>query len=63
MSPQASRFNRGLWKKLEMQVRNWAITDDILYIVTGLVFSDSMKVIGPHRVTVPIAYYKVLIKK
>jgi endonuclease G len=30
MSPKAPLFNRGIWKKLEMQVRNWAITDDIL---------------------------------
>ena len=63
MSPQVPRFNRGIWKKLEMQVRNWAITYDSLYIVTGPIFSDSMKVIGPHRVAVPKAYYKVLLQK
>ncbi len=63
MSPQASRFNRGVWKKLEMQVRSWAVEYDSLYIVTGPVFSDSMKVIGPHRVVVPKAYYKVLLQK
>jgi endonuclease G len=63
MSPQVPRFNRGIWKKLEMQVRNWAIQYDSLYIVTGPIFSDSMKVIGPHRVAVPKAYYKVLLQK
>jgi endonuclease G len=63
MSPQVPRFNRGIWKKLEIQVRNWAIQYDSLYIVTGPIFSDSMKVIGPHRVAVPKAYYKVLIQK
>ena len=63
MSPQIPRFNRWIWKKMEMQVRNWAIEYDSLYIVTGPIFSDSMKVIGPHRVAVPKAYYKVLIQK
>lgn len=63
MSPQLPRFNRGVWKKLEMQVRNWAIEYDSLYIVTGPIFSDTMKVIGPHRVAVPKSYYKVLLQK
>jgi endonuclease G len=63
MSPQVPRFNRGVWKKLEMQVRNWAVENDSLYIVIGPIFSDSMKVIGPHRVAVPKAYYKVLLQK
>jgi endonuclease G len=63
MSPQVPRFNRGIWKKLEMQVRNWAIQYDSLYIVTGPIFSDNMKVIGPHRVAIPKAYYKVLLQK
>ena len=62
MSPQVASFNRGVWKKLETQVRNWAVEYDSLYIVTGPIFSDSMKVIGPHRVAVPTAYYKVLLK-
>jgi endonuclease G len=63
MSPQVPRFNRGIWKKLEIQVSNWAIQYDSLYIVTGPIFSDSMKVIGPHRVAVPKSYYKVLLQK
>jgi endonuclease G len=63
ISPQVPRFNRGIWKKLEMQVRNWAIAYDSLYIVIGPIFSDSMKVIGPHRVAIPKAYYKVLLQK
>ena len=61
MSPQVASFNRGIWKKLETQVRNWAIEYDSLYVVTGPIFSDSMKIIGPHRVAVPNAYYKVIL--
>ena len=61
MSPQIPGFNRGIWKQLEEQTRNWAIEYDSLYIVVGPIFSDSMKVIGPHQVAVPNAYYKVIL--
>jgi endonuclease G len=63
MSPQEPRFNRGIWKKLEMQVRNWAVEYDSLYVVTGPIFDSIMPTIGPHRVAVPKAYYKVLLQK
>ena len=63
MSPQVPRFNRGVWKKLEMQVRNWAVEYDSLYVVTGPIFDSVMPTIGPHRVAVPKAYYKVLLQK
>ena len=63
MSPQLPRFNRGVWKKFEMQVRNWAVEYDSLYVVTGPIFDSVMPTIGPHRVAVPKAYYKVLLQK
>ena len=61
MSPQVPSFNRGIWKKLETQVRNWAIEYDSLYVVTGPVFTPSMKLIGPDKVSVPNFYYKVIL--
>ena len=61
MSPQIPGFNRGIWKQLEEQTRNWAIEYDSLYIVVGPIFSDSMKTIGPHQVAVPNYYYKVIL--
>ncbi len=61
MSPQIPSFNRGIWKQLEEQTRNWAIEYDSLYIVVGPIFSDSMTVIGIHRVAVPNLYYKVIL--
>ena len=63
MSPQLPRFNRGIWKKLEMQVRNWAFEFDSLYVVTGPIFDSVMQTIGPHRVAVPKSYFKVLLQK
>jgi endonuclease G len=46
-----------------MQVRNWAVEYDSMYVVTGPIFDSVMPTIGPHRVAVPKAYYKVLLQK
>lgn len=63
MSPQLPSFNRGIWKKLEEQVRDWAQMYDSLYIVTGPMFADSMDVIGNDKIVVPVGYYKALLQK
>jgi len=63
MSPQVPSFNRGIWNKLENQVRNWAVEYDSLYVVTGPILDTAMSIIGPHRISVPNAYYKVLLQK
>ena len=62
MSPQAPSFNRGIWKKLEALVRDWAIEYDSIYIVTGPVLQDGLPVIGKkNKVSVPEYYYKVVL--
>lgn len=61
MSPQSPSFNRGIWKKLEELVRNWAIENNNVYIVTGPVLSPGLKTIGPNKVSVPHYYYKVIL--
>jgi endonuclease G len=61
MSPQNPSFNRGIWKKLETQVRNWANEHEAVYVVTGPVLSDGLPSIGPNEVSVPNCYYKVLL--
>ena len=64
ISPQNPEFNRGIWKKLENHIRHLARTEDQLYIVSGPIFDDTAPEypihIGPNRVTVPSAYYKVI---
>lgn len=60
MSPQAPYFNRGIWEQLEAKVRNWALVEKELYIVTGPVFRNNKGKIGSDHVTVPGGYYKVL---
>ncbi|MFM8597322.1 MAG: DNA/RNA non-specific endonuclease [Flavobacteriales bacterium] len=61
MSPQLPGFNRGIWKRLEEQVRDWAQQYDSIYIVTGPVLSDGLSFIGPNKVSIPKYYFKALI--
>ena len=61
MSPQVPSFNRGIWKKLEEQVRDWAVEKERLYVITGPVLSSIDSTIGANEVGVPDAYIKVLV--
>ena len=61
MSPQVPGFNRGIWKKLEEQVRQWAIDNQDIYVVTGPVLEYNLPTIGPDKVSVPRYYYKVIL--
>ena len=61
MSPQDPSFNRGIWKNLESAVRNWAIDNDEIYIVTGAVLNDVIGRIGSNKVSIPSEYYKVIL--
>jgi len=61
MSPQKPAFNRGVWKKLEASVRNFAIAEQTIVVATGPVLPAVKKsYIGRSRVTVPAYYYKVV---
>lgn len=61
MSPQVPAFNRGIWKKLEEQVREWAIENEAIYIVTGPVLKSGLPTIGPDEVAIPEYFYKVIL--
>lgn len=62
MSPQKPSFNRGIWKKLEEQVRSWIHISDSLYVVTGPVLDNELGSIGANNVSVPRAYYKAILR-
>lgn len=62
IAPQLPSFNRGIWKKLESLVREWAHYSH-LYIVTGPVLSSPLGTIGPSNVSVPSFFYKVVMKE
>ena len=61
ISPQVPGFNRGVWKNLESQVRNWAREKDSLYVITGPVLQQIDTFIGENQVGVPGYYFKVLV--
>ena len=62
ISPQAHDFNTGVWRELEENVRLWARRFKKLYIITGPVLADGGKgTIGENKVTIPNAFYKVVL--
>lgn len=62
MSPQAAKFNRGMWKDLEHEVRTLTAHYDTLYVVTGPVLEkDEYPVVGKNDVAVPEYYYKAIL--
>ena len=77
IAPQFPGFNRGIWKKLESQFRDWVLEYDSLIIITGVVcreiddYPKSSKKLDIFKydiefgkignVSVPQFFYKVLI--
>lgn len=63
MSPQRPEFNRGIWKKLEEKVRDYAAACGSLYVVSGPIFDPNTPsiTIGSNKIAVPDKYYKVLL--
>jgi endonuclease G len=59
MSPQVPGFNRGVWKKLESQVRTWGYENQQIFVVTGPVLNSFIDTIG--AIPVPQYYYKVVV--
>lgn len=59
ISPQLPGFNRGIWKKLEDEIREGAPLYDSLIVVTGPVFSEAVTTIGGNGVTIPSGFYKI----
>lgn len=63
MTPQMPGFNRGVWKKLEEQVREWAVELKEIYVVTGPILEDDLPMIGNHnKVSVPKYFYKIVLE-
>ena len=60
MSPQDQGFNRGIWSRLEARVRDWAVKNDSIIVITGPVLKGINKFIGADRVGVPEYYFKVI---
>jgi endonuclease G len=61
ISPQVYHFNGGVWRELEENVRDWARLNDRLLVVTGPILDNNPKKLGKNKVSVPKAFYKVIL--
>jgi len=61
ISPQDPIFHRQIWGNLEIQVREWAKTEDTIVVITGPIFRNNRGKIGKNQVTIPGYYYKVIL--
>ena len=60
--PQDHNLNVGDWHELENLCRKWAKTYGSIYIVVGpVLFKGKHKTIGKNKVTVPEAFFKVVL--
>lgn len=65
MTPQLNEHNEGIWSDLENRVRGYAKSSDTTYVVTGIIVSTSSKKEKDsygNSVTIPDAYFKVILK-
>lgn len=61
MTPQHPDLNRKIWADLEDLIRDWAIENGKIFIATGPVLADGIKMkIGKSKVSVPNYYYKIV---
>lgn len=61
ISPQVRKFNSGIWKSLEEKTRDWAGRFGSVYVVTGPILEDNLRVIGGNEVSVPRRFYKAIL--
>lgn len=61
ISPQLPGFNRGIWKKLEEKVRDWAKIYEVIYVTTGPICDQSTQTIGDNAVMIPTHFYKTIL--
>jgi endonuclease G len=60
--PHKPVFNKNVWKKMEILIREWAAEGNTLYIVTGPVLTDApFGTFGQNKISIPERYYKVLL--
>lgn len=57
ISPQTPGCNRGIWSRLEDQVRMFAEEYDTVYVFTGPILNDSLQKF--NGITIPHYFYKI----
>ncbi|HOU67481.1 MAG TPA: DNA/RNA non-specific endonuclease [Paludibacteraceae bacterium] len=61
--PQTEAMNNGCWELLERKCRVWAKSFGSIYIACGPVVKAGMKTISAKKISVPNAFYKVVLRK
>lgn len=61
--PQNHNLNGGVWKDLEEQIRDLAVLKGRIYVVCGPIVSVDYQTIGPNKVAIPSAFFKVLLQE
>ena len=60
MIPQVPNNNRGIWKQLEMKVREYVLKNNDVYVASGPIYEKGYAVIG-NNVGIPTKIFKVII--
>ena len=60
ISPMHKALNEGGWAKLEEKVREWTARDSALLVFTGPIVSEADSTLSGGKITVPHAYYKII---
>ena len=64
VSPQDKDFNRGKWKELENETRNWAAKYDEIYVIAGPVLTKrAIKRFPKTKKSIPVphSYFKIIL--
>ncbi|MBR1881788.1 MAG: DNA/RNA non-specific endonuclease [Muribaculaceae bacterium] len=63
MCPQDAATNSGMWNRIEIKCRQWAVRYGEVYVVTGpILYHQKHVTIGKNKVTVPEGFYKVVLR-
>lgn len=62
MCPMLRPFNNGIWRELEILVRNWAYKADSLYVISGPILEPIMGTIGQStKISIPSSFFKIIL--
>lgn len=60
MAPQLPSFNRGIWKKLENQVRRITNVEKKIHVITGPIFNFKKHLKKDKKLFIPKQFYKII---
>jgi len=63
MVPQHPNHNRGIWRIMELKVRDWVRAGKDIYVITGTAYAEGATVVGPNQVGVPTHMWKVIVDR